>query len=287
MTVDDAFHGITTLVTTSSPYGQAQASGFYYQKLAPGDPTKGPQWRAVEKTWLVTNRHVALPRVKEREIVPDTLAFNLRRIDGGTLRWEPVVLAKEEFLSRARFHRNREVDVCVIEVLDLLVEKVKDQRAQYQAWSAVHQGQLPGSNNITVEVADEAVVIGYPRGFYDQAHLFPIVKSGIIASRWGAPFQGKPCFLIDAKLFPGSSGSIVVSKPQQIAIVDGQLVYAKEKQFAFLGIFSGEPYRQEEPLDFDDVTVIRKSGFNVGIVWYGHLVDELIGEGVAYEGALG
>jgi len=49
-------------------------------------------------------------------------------------------------------------------------------------------------------------------------------------------------------------------------------MYAKEKQFAFLGIFSGEPFRQEEPLEFDDMTIVRRTGFNVGIVWYGHLV---------------
>jgi len=221
MTVDDTFHGITTLVTASTPHGQVQASGFYYQKLAPADPTKGPRWRAVEKTWLVTNRHVALPQINGQETVPEAFAFHLRRIDGNILRWESVSLTRDDFLRRARFHRDSDVDVCVIEVLDLITERISRGDAKYQVWYAVHEEQLPGKNTITVEVADDAVVIGYPRGFYDQVHLYPIVKSGILASRWGAPFQGKPCFLIDAKLFPGSSGSIVVSKPQQVAVVGG------------------------------------------------------------------
>ena len=125
-------------------------------------------------------------------------------------------------------------------------------------------------------------MIGYPRGFYDQLHLFPIVKSGIVASRWGVPFQGKPYFLIDAKLFPGSSGSIVVSKPQQIAIHNGQIMYASEKQFAFLGIYSGEPFLEERPIELGDLVVTQKSGFNVGIVWYGHLVRDLIQGGVGF-----
>jgi hypothetical protein len=111
--------------------------------------------------------------------------------------------------------------------------------------------------------------------------LFPIVKSGIVASRWGAPFQGNPCFLIDAKLFPGSSGSIVVSKPQQLAVHDGQLLYAREKQFAFLGIYSGEPFLEEQPVELGDLIVTRKSGFDVGIVWYGHLVGDIIERGVS------
>ena len=52
-------------------------------------------------------------------------------------------------------------------------------------------------------------------------NLFPIVKSGIIASRWKTGFKGKPYFLIDAKLFPGSSGSVVITKPADFVIRNG------------------------------------------------------------------
>ncbi len=282
MKIDDAFHGITTLISAVTPEGHVQATGFYYQRLAPAESGKGPQWRQIEKTWLVTNRHVVLPRVRGKETAPSAFAFHLRRHEGDSLRWDPVTLSGDDLLKRARFHQDNEIDVCVIEVLDLLTEKIKDESAHYQAWFAMHADQLPGKNNITVEVADEAIVIGYPRGFYDQVHLFPIVKSGIIASRWGAPFQGKPYFLIDAKLFPGSSGSIVVSKPQSLAIVEGRIMYAAERQFALLGIYSGEPFLQETPLEFEDMTIVRKSGFNVGIVWYAHLIDEIIDRGAPF-----
>ena len=73
MTVDDTFHGITTLVTASTAHGQVKGTGFYYQKLAPADPAKGPQWRAIEKTWLVTNRHV--PRIKGRPFLRRSLSI--------------------------------------------------------------------------------------------------------------------------------------------------------------------------------------------------------------------
>ena len=134
-----------------------------------------------------------------------------------------------------------------------------------------------------MEVADDVVVIGYPRGFYDHTNLYPIVKSGIIASRWGFNFNGLPYFLIDAKLFPGSSGSIVVSKPQNITVDGGMVFCAKEKQFTFLGIYSGELIRQPHPIEMDDITIIRKEGFNLGTVWYGSLVDEIIRDGKPYE----
>lgn len=279
MRPNDAFHGISTLVMATTPYGQSQGSAFFYQKLGSKDPTKDAQWRTIEKNWLVTNRHVVLPKINGQESVPDTFSFHLRRIEKDKLVWEPITLNKDELLRRALFHKVPDVDICIIDILDLITERFKNNE-NYMSWYAVNNEQLPGNNNISVEVADDAVIIGYPRGYYDDVHLYPIVKSGIIASRWGAPFKGRPYFLIDAKLFPGSSGSIVVSKPQEITIADGKIMYAKEKQFAFLGIYSGEPFLQENPIDLDDMTIIRKKGFDLGIVWYGYLIDEIITNGV-------
>lgn len=56
-----------------------QASGFYYNEVSPSDPSKtGGQWVQVDKTWLVTNRHVVLPTINNEECVPDTFSFNIR-----------------------------------------------------------------------------------------------------------------------------------------------------------------------------------------------------------------
>jgi hypothetical protein len=108
------------------------------------------------------------------------------------------------------------------------------------------------------------------------------VKPGSISSKWGNFFGGEPYFLIDAKLFPGSSGSLVISKPTNFRIENGKLTIFKEKQFVFLGIYSGEPLLEHQPIvDTDDLTVVRKIGVNAGIVWYGSLVDEIIKVGTA------
>ena len=132
---------------------------------------------------------------------------------------------------------------------------------------------------IDVEVCDDAVTIGYPKGFYDTLNLFTIVKSGIIASRWGANFNGLPYVLIYAKLFPGSSGSLVISKPTNQLISNNKLFTSTEKQFAFLGVYSGEPFRQSTPIEFDDFTIVRKDGFNLGVVWYSYLIPEILNTG--------
>jgi hypothetical protein len=274
---------MTTPVVASTTAGQNQATGFYYQHLAPADPKKkSPQWRAVKNEWLVTNRHVVLPKVGGKETMPTEFKFDLRKIDGNKLRWDPITLTKEEIFKRARFHKDSEVDIAVVDVHDLLIKKRKQVAKDFHPLLGeigVSPEDFAGQNNINVQASDDVIVIGYPRGFYDQVNLYPIIKSGIIASHWGANFNGKPCFLIDAKLFPGSSGSIVLSKPADIVVKDGTLFLAKDKQFAFLGVYSSEPSKVKPPVELEGMIIAEKTGFNVGIVWYANLVEKIINEG--------
>ena len=279
MNVDDTFHGISTLLLTGFQGRQIQGTGFFYDELAPEDPnTKGFYWREVEATWIVTNRHVLLPKVEGNEIIPDTITFHVRKVVGQGIVWEPVILDVTEIKKRLKLHTDSEVDVAILRVDDLLRERMKPGNI-YMTLSSVSEEDLPENKNISAEVADDVVIIGYPKGFYDEKNIFPIVKSGIIATRWGMNFNDMPVFLIDAKLFPGSSGSIVVTKPISSIVAEGPMKDERETQFAFLGVYSGEPFRQQEPIDLDDITIIRKDSFNVGTVWYGKLVVDIVKKG--------
>jgi len=279
MSTDQKIHGISTLIVTVCSECQSQGTGFFYQEFAPKDPEKKEEWRAIKNLWLVTNRHVILPMYNGKELIPNSVTFHIRKIINGQPVWEPIELQKEILIERARFHPDQSIDVCIIDIYSLLKDKLNDGN-QYMVWFAVSKENLPGENKIHPEVASDAIVVGYPRGFYDQHNIFPIVKSGIIASKWGAFFNQKSYFLIDAKLFPGSSGSVVLSKPTNLLVEAGNLFHNSEKQFAFLGIFSGELCQQHHPIEFEDITITRKSGFNVGIVWYGQLVEDIINNGI-------
>ncbi|MFA5355367.1 MAG: serine protease [Candidatus Paceibacterota bacterium] len=61
----------------------------------------------------------------------------------------------------------------------------------------------------TIHCGQKVVFIGYPTGFFDKKNFLPIMRSGIIASIPDIDFQGKQQILIDAQVFPGSSGSPV------------------------------------------------------------------------------
>lgn len=105
----------------------SQGSGFYYNEMSPADPTKsGPQWYALEKYWLVTNRHVVLPKIDNIECVPEKFIFCLRKQDGDTILWEPITLSKEELLSKLRLHPQAEIDVALIDITPYIQNIIDD-----------------------------------------------------------------------------------------------------------------------------------------------------------------
>ena len=124
--IDDKIHTITTLVNINhpSPFGKSQGTGFFYHQFSEKDSTKNFQWLRIEKLFLVTNRHVILGS-DSREIIPSELTFYLRKIKKDEVLWEPITLEREDIIERTRVHPNSEIDVCTIEVLDLVTNKVK------------------------------------------------------------------------------------------------------------------------------------------------------------------
>lgn len=56
---------------------------------------------------------------------------------------------------------------------------------------------------------EDVTFVGYPKGLHDTKNLLPIVRRGITASPLWNDYEGRGVFLIDAEVFPGSSGSPV------------------------------------------------------------------------------
>ncbi len=281
MTINDTLHCISTIIQTTSSCGnKSQGTGFFYNRVEPKRGNR-PQWRRIYDEWLVTNRHVIIMKEGGKDVKPTEVTFNLRRInESGELRWDIVTLTTDDIASHAKFHPDNEIDIAVIDISHLITNRINDDD-QPVAKRAVNADMFAGKNNIDVEVSSDVLIVGYPKGFYDEVNLFPIVKAGIVASRWGVNFDGKPYFLIDAKLFPGSSGSLVLSKPVNFVVKDGKKLYSKDKQFAFLGVYAGELAKVETSVESGKLATAKKGGVDLGVVWYAQLVEDIISRGVS------
>lgn len=264
----------------------AQGSAFYYNEVNPTKPEEtGPQWYEINKQWLVTNRHVVLPIVNGVECVPDEFIFCLRECKNGTISWKQIKFSGNELLANLKLHPQKYVDVALIDISSCMKNIFRDiadkKENNIMLPTAISNLNLPQNQPMQIEVTSDIVVASYPKGFYDDKNKFPIVKSGIIASGWGLNFKGLPIFQIDAQLFPGSSGGLVISKPTNIAVIDDIPKYSTTKQFVLLGIYSGEFPRKEE-IEIDGKKYPIDSSYGLGTVWYSHLIPTIIQIGVSY-----
>lgn len=90
---------------------------------------------------------------------------------------------------------------------------------------------------------EEVVFIGYPSGIFDAYNLSPLIRRGITSTPVWRNYEGKPRFVIDAGVFPGSSGSPV--------FILNQGSYATKEginlgnRLYFLGVIATSFIRQE------------------------------------------
>lgn len=77
-----------------------------------------------------------------------------------------------------------------------------------------HDSFLP--SKYVLDPGEDVFVMGYPRGFHDEPNNLPVFRNAMIASAHRVHFGGTPCFLTDANLHPGTSGSPVITKPKNM-----------------------------------------------------------------------
>ena len=68
--------------------------------------------------------------------------------------------------------------------------------------------------------------VGYPDELIDPLHNLPVVRTGTMASMPTLDFDGRPIFLIDAQVWPGSSGSPVFVTTHDQSFALAGVIYA-------------------------------------------------------------
>jgi hypothetical protein len=227
----------------SHPCNVGAATGFFYE--------------SGESKYLITNRHVVVDET--REFYPDSLAIRIHTSQAITTQNRDVNIPLYDSERRPVWveHPTHGSSVDII-AIDLGSHLQAQDFITY--WSA--KTFVPPS--VVLGLGDLVLVLGYPMEFYDRMHNLPITKTGTLASPYGAQFGGKPYFLIDANLQPGTSGSPVIlpagtSRRQRGGVTIGTFPPH------LLGINSGE-----------HAVGAVKLGLNV--VWYSALIQEIVSQ---------
>lgn len=157
-----------------------------------------------QRLFLVTNKHVI------KGVVSGNFVVLKGEIEGETKK--PILGQGYRFPFTANNfigHPDPNVDVAVMNVSVLFGEAEKNGDVLF--WKNLRENEFPTQEQIDkfISPIEEVVFIGYPSGIWDTKNILPIIRKGITATPYYVDFDGQKKFLIDASVFPGSSGSPV------------------------------------------------------------------------------
>jgi S1-C subfamily serine protease len=187
------------------------------------------------KAFLVTNKHVLNRDPTLRQQAQQIhINVNMRQDDGSIEGRRGILpLTYTDGPPRWREHPDADVDVLAFDVTSLITEfpQVERKMADYSAFA---DANVLAEHEITI--GDDILTIGYPVGLRQGSTNYPIVRSGIVASRIGETLRDEideggvrraremRGFLIDAGTVPGQSGSPVILKPMVGRYVKGAIL---------------------------------------------------------------
>jgi len=227
--------------------------------------------------FVVTNKHVIKDSTKGR------LTFN--QSDG-----EKPILGKFFTIEYPNFekqwigHSQQDIDVAIMPFAPTLNEL--SNRGVQIFFKAITQDLIPSDKILRedIDAVEDIVFIGYPSDIYDKRNLLPVVRKGITATPISVDFEGRPTFLIDASIFPGSSGSPVFLcnigsySPKGKGLVVGSRIF-------FLGIVASVFIRKDlNTIELIDIptgkipVVATTQMVDLGIVYKAVVIKELIEE---------
>ena len=287
MTAQDRLRFSTTLIKTVWANSRSTASGFFFAEYDSKDDVVArdtQSWLDSQNVWLVTNRHVLVSKSDE---FAKTLTFSVRYGTVNCCTRLPISLSGSALENHCKFHQEYKVDVAVIRVDDILRDWCECEPGIKQGVNvcldAVSESMFPFHMGILIGSGDACRFVGYPHGFYDKLNDFPFVRLGCIATGWGDSYEGAPCFLIDGKLFPGSSGSLVISVPTVALIENGGLNQSRagSKKYAFLGVLSAGISHTRMAVASSPI-FFTETELDLGIVWYSRVIPEIISDGISF-----
>ena len=219
-------------------------TGFFYHA-----PLNDGTGRSI--TLLISNKHVF-----GNPIGRLIISLNRRKEDG-TPEFGHIVTFDQAGFANAYFaHPNPDVDLACVNA-----SGVTRTHAFYLTLSDTF---LKPIDYEQVTLASNVIFAGYPENRYDIVNNLPLIRSGTIASMPTVNFNGKGQIVIDAQIFPGSSGSPVF--------------VAWEGQYSLLGVVSETLIRhsQLQTLPVNVPTVGVQQILGLGIVVKQEFVRELI-----------
>lgn len=194
-TLEQICFSTTRIETTDEKGNNYSGTGFFFnlqvdkEKIAP---------------LLITNKHVV------KNMKKGLFRFTKAGTDGNPIYKEHFTISYEDdFEKMWTFHPDDNVDLCALPIIVLTEAAKKLNNPLF--YKAFNNSLIPDYDTIqSFDAVEDVIMVGYPNGIWDSANNMPIVRKGITATQIRLDYNNTKAFLIDAAVFPGSSGSPVL-----------------------------------------------------------------------------
>lgn len=242
-TADNLLLTAARVRTFASAQHLTNASGFFFARD--------------QRLFLVTSRHVVNDEPSKH--FPDRLEIELH-VDLNNLgasTWFSMPLFSEGLaVWREGSDDGGTIDVAVLEMHKARLPS----SAVFEAFTPEH---LPKSGDV-MPIGASVLIVGFPLGFHDSLHHLPVVRQGVVASAFGLRFQGKGCFITDARTHRGTSGApVVMSKPLREQSATGERL-----PWTLLGVHSSTINMGDRDLQVDETLGLNSA-------WYADILMTL------------
>ena len=156
-------------------------------------------------------------------------------------------------------HPDDDVDIAVLP-LNPVFEDMN--RSGLQPFFSVVDAKLLPENSPfgDLNAIERVLFVGYPEDIYDKANNLPLIRSGVTATPPAVDYEGSPRFLIDASVFPGSSGSPIFAYDRGSWLSGTGDWTVGSERVVFLGVLSSVLYRVSDgSLEFRDIPTAKKA----------------------------
>ena len=222
------FSTVRIVVHTDDPKKKNIGTGFLIAKKINN---------VAQQIFLVTNKHVIAKEDDTGKIVGkfSKASFSfIKNEDNHPKLGDFVAINVDNLTDMFLQHPDENVDLAIYNISDLYNKE--------NIFIRTIPIEMIPKESEDFDAIEDVLFVGYPNGIFDQKNHLPIMRRGITASPYNVDFNGDKKFIIDAQVFPGSSGSPVFIKEQNLR--NGTLRLGTENYF-FVGIISKVFYRDE------------------------------------------
>lgn len=203
---------------------------------------------------IVTNRHV-FENVKKIDLYFNPAGKD-NKIDFNGIKIGVCIIEAQKNCWYA--HPNSDIDLAILPVAKIVAQLHSEGKIPYMLYFT--RSTFPKEEEwITLTALEQVVVVGYPAGIWDSTNNLPVLRRGVTATHPKIDFHGRPEFLVDVAVYPGSSGSPIFLYEHKDLMLGQELNLGKDKP-RLAGILSEiYAYRQSGEMKSVPIPTVKKN----------------------------